>query len=58
MMQAANVKQVSKTQLANQAYHQTATKKSQKQDVKLEVVAEPTKAPSFNRFLEAYGDCV
>ena len=57
-MQVANVKQVSKTQLVNQACHQTSVKKSQKRDVKLEVVAEPAKAPSFNRFLEAYGDCV
>ena len=57
-MQAANVKQVSKTQLANQSYHQTSIKKSQKRDVKLEIVAEPAKAPRFNRFLEAYGACV
>lgn len=57
-MQALNVKQVSKAQQANKTFHQALIKPSEKLDVKVEKVAETTKAPSFNRFLEAYGDCV
>jgi hypothetical protein len=58
MMQALNVKQVSKTQRVNKTFHQALIKPSEKLDVKVEKVTETTKAPSFNRFLEAYGDCV
>ena len=57
-MQALNVKQVSKAQLVNKTFHQTLIKPSEKLDVKVETVVETAKAPSFNRVLEAYGDCV
>ncbi len=57
-MQALNVKQVSKTQPVNKTFHQTLIKSSEKLDVKVEKVVETTKAPSFNRYLEAYSDCV
>lgn len=57
-MQALNVKQDSKAQLVNKNFHQPLIKSSEKLDVKVEKVAETTKAPSFNRYLEAYSDCV
>ncbi len=57
-MQALNVKQVSKTPPVNKTFHQTLIKSSEKLDVKVEKVVETTKAPSFNRYLEAYSDCV
>jgi hypothetical protein len=58
MMQITNVKPVSKTQLANKAIHPTLIKQSEKLDVNVTKSTEPNKTPSFNRFLEAYSDCV
>ena len=67
-MQATNVKQVLKPQLVNSAAQQVAVKQSEKLEVKtaklveLKIVelkvVEASKAPSFHRALEAYGDCV
>jgi hypothetical protein len=58
MMQAVNVKQASKPQVANQAISQTLAKQSEKPDAKVVKVVDTNKTASFNRFLEAYSDCV
>ncbi len=57
-MQALNVKQVSKAHRAKKTFDSALIKQSEKLDVKVEKVAETTKVPSFNRYLEAYSDCV
>ena len=57
-MQATNVKQVSKPQLANNAIQQVLIKQSEQLDIKAAKVIDSNKTESFNRFLEAYGDCV
>lgn len=61
-MQVANVKQVSKPAVANQAISQTLIKQSEQPIAnvvaKVAKVAQANKTASFNRFLEAYGDCV
>jgi hypothetical protein len=58
MMQVVNVKQASKPQVANQAISQTLAKQSEKPDVKVVKVVDTNETASFNRFLEAYSDCV
>ena len=57
-MQATNVKQVSKPQLANNAVQQVLIKQSEQLDIKAAKVIDYNKTEGFNRFLEAYGDCV
>ena len=57
-MQATNVKQVSKPQLANNAIQQVLIKQSEQLDIKASKEIDYNKTESFNRFLEAYGDCV
>ena len=57
-MQIVNVKQVSKPVVANQAISQTLIKQSEKPNAKVAKVEQANKTASFNRFLEAYGDCV
>jgi hypothetical protein len=58
MMQAANVKQATKLNQANIAINQALTQKTESAKVKNANVVELTKSQSFNRFLEAYSDCV
>jgi hypothetical protein len=58
MMQAVNVKQVTKPELANNAINQSLIEQSKKVDVKVVEAADANKTASFNRFLEAYSDCV
>ena len=58
MMQAANVKQVTKQNLVNKIANQALIQQSQVTKVKTENVVELTKSQSFNRLLEAYSDCV
>ena len=58
MMQAANVKQVTKQNLVNKIANQALIQQSQVTKVKTENAVELTKSQSFNRFLEAYSDCV
>ena len=58
MMQAANVKQVTKQNLVNKIANQALIQQSQVAKAKTENVVELTKSQSFNRFLEAYSDCV
>ncbi len=57
-MQATTVKPVVKTELINKVYepvlNQTTVSKN-KQESKVE---DFPKQPNFNRFLEAYSDCV
>ena len=62
-MQAANVKQVSKQELANITINEALIQKTDSAAVKEDNskannVVELTKSQSFNRFLEAYSDCV
>lgn len=62
-MQVANVKQVAKAALANMAVNQAIIQKAEDDKAKVSnsktsSVAELTKSQSFNRFLEAYSDCV
>lgn len=57
-MQVVNVKQASKPQVTNQAISQTLIKQSEKLVDKVTEVADSNKTASFNRFLEAYSDCV
>jgi hypothetical protein len=57
-MQVVNVKQASKLVVANQAISQTLIKQSEKTNAKVAKVEQANKTASFNRFLEAYGDCV
>ena len=57
-MQVANVKQVAKPNLANKAINQTLIQQSEVTKVKVDNVVELNKTQSFNRLLEAYGDCV
>ena len=57
-MQATNVKQVSKPQLANNAIKQVLIKQSEQLDIEAAKVIDSNKTENFNRFLEAYGDCV
>jgi hypothetical protein len=58
MMQVVNVKQASKPQVANQAISQRLAKQPEKPDAKVVKVVDANKTASFNRFLEAYSDCV
>jgi hypothetical protein len=58
MMQAANVKQVTKQNLVNKIANQALIQQSESIKAKTENVVELTKSQSFNRFLEAYSDCV
>ena len=57
-------KQVLKPEVANQKNSLTLIKQSEKKNVEVTNVAEvaeiddANKKVSFNRFLEAYGDCV
>ena len=57
-MQAANVKLVTKQNLVNKIANQALIQQSQVAKAKTENVVELTKSQSFNRFLEAYSDCV
>ncbi len=57
-MQVANVKQVTKPNLANSAVNQALIQQSEVTKAKVDNVVELNKTQSFNRFLEAYGDCV
>ena len=62
-MLAANVKQVSKQELANITINEALIQKTDSAAVKEDIskannVVELTKSQSFNRFLEAYSDCV
>jgi alpha-tubulin suppressor-like RCC1 family protein len=62
-MQALNVKQTTNQELANKAINQaliqkTENTKTKVDDSKTHNVVELTKTESFNRFLEAYSDCV
>ena len=59
-MQATPVKQAAKTALTNKSFNPTLV---QKIEVNVIELAEPqsadlNKTQSFNRFLEAFGDCV
>jgi hypothetical protein len=57
-MQAANVKQVTQHNLANKAINQAIIQKPEINKAKQDNVVELNKTQSFNRFLEAYSDCV
>ena len=57
-MQAANVKQVAKANLANKAINQALIQKTESTKLKADSVVELTKSQSFSRYLEAYSDCV
>ena len=60
MMQATQVKQAAKTELLNTSFNTTLVQAIEDKAVKLveSKSGELTKAQSFNRLLEAYGDCV
>ena len=59
-MQATQVKQAAKTELLNTSLNPTLAQAFEDKAVKLveSKSGELTKAQSFNRLLEAYGDCV
>ena len=57
-MQATNVKQVVKANLANKAINQALIQKTESTKLKADNVVELTKSQSFSRYLEAYSDCV
>ena len=57
-MQAAQVKQAAKPNLANKAINQALIQKTESTKTKVDNVVELTKSQSFSRFLEAYSDCV
>ena len=58
MIQATNVKQVVKANLANKAINQALIQKTESTKLKADNVVELTKSQSFSRYLEAYSDCV
>jgi hypothetical protein len=58
MMQAANVKQVTQHNLVNKAIKQALIQKPENNKANQDNVVELNKTQSFNRFLEAYSDCV
>ena len=57
-MQAANVNQVTQHNLVNKAINQALIQKPEINKAKVDNVVELNKTQSFNRFLEAYSDCV
>jgi hypothetical protein len=58
MMQAANVKPVTKPELVNKVYSPTLSQRTDEADVKESNVVDLQKHKNFNRYLEAYSDCV
>ena len=59
-MQATHVKQVVKTELLNKNLNPALVKEIEDNDIKSpeSKSVKLSKAQSFNRFLEAFGDCV
>jgi hypothetical protein len=58
MMQAANVKQVVKPELVSKVRNSTLNQRTDEVDVKESNVVDLQKHKNFNRYLEAYSDCV
>ena len=59
-MQATNVKQVVKTELLNKSFNPALVQEIEGDDIKSTETKSGNlnKTQSFNRFLEAFGDCV
>ena len=59
-MQATHVKQVVKTELLNKSFNPALVQEIEGDDIKSTETKSGNlnKAQSFNRFLEAFGDCV
>ena len=57
-MQLVTVKHASKPTMVNKAISKNLLKQSENLNAKAEKGTDAVKAVSFNRFLEAYGDCV
>ncbi len=57
-MLATQVKQAVNTESGNKTFNPKLVKKIDKAEVEATKAIELSKSQSFNRFLEAYGDCV
>ena len=60
MMQATHVKKIVKTELLNESFNPALVQEIEFNDIKSTETKSGNlnKAQSFNRFLEAFGDCV
>jgi hypothetical protein len=57
-MQAANVKQVVKPELTNEAFSTAINQKTDKTDAQKSNVVDLQKQNNYKRMFEAYSDCV
>jgi hypothetical protein len=58
MMQATNVKQVTKPELTSEVYNPALSEKADKANLQKSNIVDLQKQKSCNRMLEAYSDCV